>query len=98
MQRQMYVLVALALVALLAVSLIAACGKAAEPAGSGALDGEALAKERCSACHSFDQVENAKKTPEEWKANVERMVAKGAKLNAQEQEAVIEFLSEAHPK
>jgi len=97
MQRRIHVLFALAFVALLAVSLIASCGKT-EPAGSTTLDGEALAKERCSACHDYSRVESAKKTPEEWKTNVERMVAKGAKLNADEQKAVIEYLSEAYPK
>ena len=96
MQKRIYVVFTFAFLALVLSALIGACGKSAEPAQPAELDGEALAKERCSACHPFERVESAKKTPEEWKANVERMVAKGAKLDAGEQEAVIEYLSEAY--
>ena len=99
MQKRIYVVFTFAFLALVLSALVVACGKPAEPAEPAQpaeLDGEALAKERCSACHSFERVETAKKTPEEWKANVERMVAKGAKLDADEQEAVIEYLSEAY--
>jgi hypothetical protein len=77
-------------------SLVVACTQQGD--GSGSLDGEALTKERCSTCHDLQRVENAKKSPEEWKANVERMVGIGAKLNDAEQMAVIEYLSETYPK
>ena len=99
MQKHIYVAFTFAFLALVLSALIVACGKPAEPAEPAQpaeLDGEALAKERCSACHGFEQVESAKKTPEGWKENVERMVAKGAKLDAAEQAAVIEYLSEAY--
>ena len=92
------------LLLVVATALLAACGiqqEGTEPETGGgevALDGKALAEERCSACHPFSQVESAKKSPDGWKANVERMVAKGAVLNAAEQAAVIEFLSEAYPE
>jgi cytochrome c5 len=94
------------LIALLA-SLLVACGGATEdpaPGGAGgqetpaALDGKALHEERCTKCHDLQRIEAAKKTADEWKATVERMVGKGAELNAEEQSAVIGYLAEAHPK
>jgi hypothetical protein len=62
------------------------------------LDGKALVQERCTQCHDLQRVEAAKKTGDEWKANVERMVSLGAKLDEAEQEAAIDYLTEAYPK
>jgi cytochrome c5 len=62
------------------------------------LDGKSLAEERCTRCHDLGQVERAKKTEEEWKATVERMVGKGAQLDQTGQELVINYLAEAYPK
>ena len=104
MNRRTILYTLLALLLVLTTTLLAACGaqeEATEPeTGSGTvtLDGEALARERCSACHPYSQVEGAKKSPADWKATVERMVTHGAELNADEQAAVIEFLSETYPK
>jgi cytochrome c5 len=95
------------LVVLLLASLFVACGAPQEatsvpaqeekPAPS-TLDGKALVEERCTKCHGLGQVERAKKTEEEWKATVERMVAKGAQLSQVEQELVIQYLAEMYPK
>ena len=62
------------------------------------LDGKSLVEERCTMCHDLGRVERAKKTEEEWKATVERMVGKGAQLNEAEQELVIKYLTETYPK
>jgi cytochrome c5 len=62
------------------------------------LDGKSLLEERCTKCHDLGRVERAKKTEEEWKATVERMVGKGAQLNEAEQELVIKYLTETYPK
>ncbi len=75
--------------------IAAQCGGAA-PATTqapAALDGGALLKGRCTVCHDLGRVESKKKTEAEWKATVERMVGKGAKLNPAEQEAVIKYLA-----
>jgi hypothetical protein len=100
MERRIVVGFTLVFLVLLLGSLVAACNTAGgEPAPeAGTLDGKALAEERCATHHDFGRVENAKKTAEEWKTTVERMVDKGAKLNADEQEAVIAHLAEAYPK
>jgi cytochrome c5 len=62
------------------------------------LDGKSLVEERCTQCHDLGRVERAKKTEEEWRATVERMVGKGAQLNEAEQELVIKYLAETYPK
>ncbi len=61
------------------------------------LDGKALTQERCSVCHDLGRVESAQKTSDEWQSTVERMVSKGAKLDAAEQAAVVQYLAEAYP-
>lgn len=86
---------------MLTIGLIACSGakqEAAPAAAPSALDGEALVQERCTQCHDLGRVESATKTRDEWKANVERMVALGAQLDEAEQEAAIGYLAEAHPK
>jgi hypothetical protein len=44
------------------------------------------------------RVTRARKTEEEWKATVERMVKKGSKLDQAEQEVVVKYLQETYPK
>ena len=87
--------------------LLAACGAAEETAvptteqeeaAPAVLEGKALVEERCTQCHDLGRVEQASKTEEEWKANVERMVGKGAQLDETEQELVIQYLAEMYPK
>jgi mono/diheme cytochrome c family protein len=62
------------------------------------LEGKSLLEERCTVCHGLGGVERAKKTEEEWKTTVERMVGKGAQLNEAEQELLIQYLAETYPK
>ncbi|MDH4135871.1 MAG: hypothetical protein OEW09_04015 [Anaerolineae bacterium] len=62
------------------------------------IDGKSLLQERCTVCHDLGRVERAKKTEEEWKATVERMVGKGAQLDEAEQELLIKYLAETYPK
>ena len=61
------------------------------------LDGKTLLEERCTVCHTLDRVERASMDPAGWGMNVRRMVGKGAKLNASEQEVLIEYLSITYP-
>ena len=83
--------------------VLAACAPAApqaqptSPAGSApGLDGAALVNSRCTACHSLDRIKQAKKTSAQWKETVTRMVGNGAKLNADEQAAVIAYLAKTY--
>lgn len=94
-KRLLKALAAISLVLLLSV-ILAACGDQQQDGGQGApeaLDGKTLVEERCTGCHSLERTTGASKTKEEWKTTVERMVSKGADLDAEEQEVVIEYLS-----
>ena len=100
MNRRINMLSACVLLTVLMGALIVACAStepAPEPGAPGTADGQALVEDRCARHHDLTRVEQAKKTPEEWKATVERMVGKGAKLTDGEQAAVIAYLSEAYP-
>lgn len=91
-----------------ATSAVAASSTSAEVAsdtpavvstgGGTALDGKALAEKACTACHTFDRIQNARKTGAEWNSTVQRMVGKGAQLTPDEQQAVIDYLSKTYPK
>lgn len=48
---------------------------------------------KCSQCHSVDNVVARHRSPQEWQAVVERMVTRGAVLNASEQARVLTYLS-----
>ena len=108
MGRRMLAVFTMMLLVVLVGSLVAACGAAEdesavttteqEEAAPAALEGKTLVEERCTTCHDLGRVERAKKTKEEWKASVERMVGKGAQLSQAEQELVIEYLAETYPK
>ena len=58
--------------------------------------GQALVEERCSTCHSLDRITSESKTAEEWASTVSRMVEKGARLNEEEQQVVVEYLAETY--
>jgi hypothetical protein len=68
------------------------------PAAAGSSDVKTMVEQKCTACHTFDRVKSAKKSADEWKTNVERMVSKGAKLSASEQADAIKYLAAAYPK
>jgi hypothetical protein len=84
-------------VATVVVVLLAACGSQGGSAATDTLDGQALVEERCSECHPLTRVTEARKTQAEWQSTVERMVAQGARLNEEEQRAVVEYLAETYP-
>ncbi len=103
MRRRMLSVLTMMPLVLLLGSLLAACGEAEEQivaptteqekAPPAAIDGKSLLQERCTRCHDLGRVERARKTEEEWKVTVERMVGKGAQLSQAEQELVIQYLT-----
>lgn len=108
MSRRILSVLMMMLLVLLFGLLLAACGETEEqtvaPAAEqekatpAAIEGKTLLQERCTRCHDLGRVERARKTEEEWKATVERMVGKGAQLSQAEQELVIQYLTETYPK
>ena len=47
-------------------------------------------------CHGLNKVTSARYTLEQWQQSVARMVQKGARLNAEEQEALVAYLAETY--
>lgn len=88
----------------LAVILVAACSTPAQPTTSPNQpttssvqpvigDGQALLQERCTACHTLDRVQTAKKTSDQWDQTVTRMIGKGSRLSDAEKKTLVTFLS-----
>jgi cytochrome c5 len=98
----------LVVVMIVVTGLLAACApQATEPpkpqpttpptaAAAPASDGAALLSDRCTVCHNLDRVKSAKKTSEQWAQTVSRMVGKGAKVNADEQKALVAYLAKTY--
>lgn len=61
--------------------------------GSSTTDGATLLEERCTVCHTTDRILGASKDPAGWQSTIERMVGKGAKLTAEEQAVLAEYLA-----
>ena len=84
--RVVRLLAEILIVSAICLVFAAACG--GEP------DGKALVQSRCITCHGLDTVEEASKSLEEWEATVARMVSHGARLSADEQATVVQYLAE----
>ncbi len=61
-----------------------------EPPGS---KGELLVKERCTRCHNLGLIQSATFDRAGWERTVDHMIKLGAKLNEEEREVVIDYLS-----
>lgn len=62
------------------------------------IDPEALLQDRCTRCHNLDRVVQAQKSLDAWTTTVDGMIQRGAELNAEEREALIEFLALTYPE
>jgi hypothetical protein len=54
--------------------------------------GEVLITEKCSDCHSTERVFQAKYDSEGWSNVIDRMVNKGANVNPEEKDLIIDWL------
>jgi hypothetical protein len=68
-----------------------------EPTQRTAFDGEAMLQDRCTQCHRLSRVTEASMGEEAWRSTVERMVDYGAVLNAEELEALVQYMAETYP-
>ncbi len=54
---------------------------------------KALVEAQCSKCHGIKKVTTASKTPAEWSVTLDRMIKKGAKIEAADKDAVLQYLN-----
>ena len=59
-------------------------------------DGAALLEERCSVCHPSARPKSKQKTAEQWEATVSRMMGKGARLEQEEKQILVDYLSKTY--
>lgn len=85
---------------ILILSLIAGCGGAAPtPAPTPTEDpAPALVAAKCGTCHPLANLQAAKYDEAGWAAAVDRMVGKGAQINADQKKAVVAYLAKTYPK
>ena len=92
MNKRIISLTCIILLILLIGTLVASCGTStATPDPS--QEGQTLMEQTCGLCHSLDRVTSAHKTMDQWTITVNRMVARGAPLTAQEQQILIAYLA-----
>ena len=88
------------LVSIVLIAILAGCGgqeTTSQPEGQGpTISGQALLDDRCTECHTLDRVTSASKTREEWDGTVTDMVRRGADLDEQEQEVLVEYLASTY--
>jgi uncharacterized membrane protein len=79
------------------VLLVSACSNAATPAGASASstgndEVKALIDERCSVCHSANQVYRANYDEAGWSDVIDTMIKRGAVVSEEEKALMIEWL------
>lgn len=62
------------------------------PAVTGAIDVEVLILEKLNGCHTIARALGASKTREQWEVTLDRMIGKGAKINEEEKQIIIDYL------
>jgi predicted CxxxxCH...CXXCH cytochrome family protein len=95
MHKHTISIISILLLIFLVGMLLVSCGGATSTPGtsSGGSDGKSLMDSRCSVCHSTGRVTSAHMTAAEWTTTVQTMVARGAQLNATEQQTLIDYLA-----
>ena len=105
MNKRTTSLISILLPVLFVGAFLAACGASQTPATASTgsqpaattPDGQTLLQERCTVCHNLNRVTSAQKTAAQWTTTVERMIGNGAKLDAQEQQTLIDYLAQTYP-
>ena len=60
--------------------------------GFSAPDGKSVMESRCGSCHGLDRITSKSKDRDAWQTTVNRMIGKGATVNAEEKAALIDYL------
>ena len=59
-------------------------------------DGMVLLEERCTVCHDLERVVSAQKDREGWEQTVDRMIRRGANLNTEERDILVDYLAQTY--
>ncbi|MGB8214901.1 MAG: hypothetical protein WCE68_15205 [Anaerolineales bacterium] len=103
MNKRMFGLISILLLLVFAGALLAACASSSPAptkststlsSGGGTADGQTLMNTRCTVCHSTARILSAHQTAAQWKATVDKMISNGAKLNPQEEQTLVTYLSQ----
>ncbi len=99
MNKGGFFIVSLLVLVLLTGLLLAACASSPSSSGSvaSALDGPTLLQQRCTQCHDISQISMLHGTPGQWKSLVDAMISRGAHLNSQEEQTLVNYLSQSYP-
>jgi hypothetical protein len=94
MKKQTISKVSILVLLLLVTTLLVSCGGGSTTgSSSSASDGKGLLESRCSVCHSLSRITSAHLSAADWTTVVQIMVARGAQLNATEQQTLIDYLA-----
>jgi hypothetical protein len=85
------------LMVLLTSTLLTACASSTSSSSSAPLDGQALLQQRCTVCHDISGISRMHGTSSQWAGLVNQMVRRGAQLNAQEKQTLIDYLAQTYP-
>lgn len=87
------------IIVLLSSLLLTACASStsSSSSSSGPLDGKALLEQRCTVCHDISGITRLHGTSSQWAGLVDQMIRRGAKLNAQEKQTLIDYLAQTYP-
>lgn len=58
-----------------------------------AAQGRALLEQHCTRCHGLDRIESVSRDRSGWESTVSRMERNGLRIDAQDREAVIDYLA-----
>ena len=58
---------------------------------------QALISDKIGGCHMLNFILRQNKTREEWSVTIDRMIGKGAKVNAEDKELIIDYLVTRNP-
>jgi len=83
-----------ALAAIAAVGVMAAAGCSGSARKAGVAKPESLLDTRCAECHELTRVMKARFDRAGWEKVVDQMVKRGARLNVDERQVLIDYLSE----
>ena len=92
--KNVYITTFLILIVLIC-ALLVSCGGGATPStpSCGSHDGLTILDQCCTECHSLIRITTSLKTSSEWTTTVQRMVARGATLNLDEQQVIVDYLT-----